>query len=251
MGRPLHRDLHILDVNIDLRDLEEVLVVALVGRLGGNLEAEAGAAHEDVADAGIFDGWETLLAVQPEAHVAEVQLYARDGKHDFVLVAVFDLLAAPAPVVVSAKFEDVWCEIVALDDEVLHDYINLWVRVLDTRDSVSPLVFKCFKLRKYHLRNVADVHKELGNDNFGEILDEMRLESGLAVLVVTQVDEQLLHSITKRLVLGISIKLVAEELELIEDTVGVPAILIPEEIVALIVKRVPIRGQQRASLRHD
>ena len=82
-----------------------------------------------------------------------------------------------------------------------------------------------------------------GKQNLGQVLDKMWLESWLAVFVIAKVMEQLLHGIAESLVLWVSIKLVADELDFVKDAVGVTAVFVAEEIVALVVKRVPTEGQ--------
>ena len=62
----------------------------------------------------------------------------------------------------------------------------------------------------------------------------MRLEGRLAVLVVAKILEQLLNRCGEGLILGILIKLIANELDLIKNSVGVGPILLTKEVVAMI-----------------
>ena len=52
-----------------------------------------------------------------------------------------------------------------------------------------------------------------------------------------------MHGIAESLVLWISIKLMANELDFVKNAVGVATIFVPEEKVALIIKFVPTKGQ--------
>jgi hypothetical protein len=55
--------------------------------------------------------------------------------------------------------------------------------------------------------------------------------------------EQMLYGVTESLVLWISIKLVADELDFVKDAVGVSTVFVAEKKVALIIKLVPTEGQ--------
>jgi hypothetical protein len=67
----------------------------------------------------------------------------------------------------------------------------------------------------------------------------VRLEDGLAVLVLTKVKEELVDRLGKLLVLRVSVKLLANELELVGDAVGVATVAAAEETVAVVVDLVP------------
>lgn len=220
----LELDLEVLDINIHLGDLEEVRTVVLrVSRLGRDLEAETLSTQEDVGNTLVLDGREALLPVDIVADVTEVHLDARHRDHDLVLVLVRDLLAAPAPVVVAGKLENVGGEVVALNDKVLDDSIHLRIAVLDARD-----------------RDVPDVLEETGEDDLGNILKEAGLESSVAAVVLAKIVEQLVEGVGESRVLGISVELVAQELELLKDTVRVRLVTVTEEEVALIIYLVPL-----------
>jgi len=221
----LQLDVDVLDVNVDRVDLEEVLAVGLVCSLHGDLETKTGTTKEDVHDTLVSNTGEALLLLDVVADVAKVALDARDGKHDLVLVLASDGLAAPAPVVVAAELHDVGSKVVTLEDEVLDDSVHHGVGVLDARN-----------------RDVADGLEETGEDNLGQILDEMRLELSLAVLILTEVEEELLDSITEGDVLSVLVELIDVELELIGNSVGVVAVAVTEEELALVVELVPLLG---------
>lgn len=67
----------------------------------------------------------------------------------------------------------------------------------------------------------------------------MWLKRGLALLVLTKIKEQFAHGLAKLLVLSILVELVANELELIGDAVGVATVLLAQKVIALVVKLVP------------
>lgn len=222
----LHLDLQVLDVRLNLGDLEEVGLRVLAGLIGGlhlDLEAEAGTAHENVHNTLVGDGGEALLALDVVRDVPEVHLHTRDGEHDLILVLARDGLAAPAPIVVRAKLQRVGGEVVALNDEVLNNGIDHGVAVLDTWD-----------------RDVAHVLKDGREDDIAQVLHEVRLEDGLAVLVVTEVVEKLVDGLGELLVLWVGIKLLADELELISNAVSVATVAAAQEVVAVVVELVPL-----------
>lgn len=130
----LQLDVHVLDVNVDGVDLEEVLAVSFVCSLHGDLEAQASTTEEDIHDTLISNTGEALLLLDVVADIAKVALDARDGKHDLVLVLAGNRLAAPAPVVVAAELQDVGSEVVTLKNKVLDNGIHHGIRVLDTGD---------------------------------------------------------------------------------------------------------------------
>ena len=52
-----------------------------------------------------------------------------------------------------------------------------------------------------------------------------------------------MHSIAESLILWVSIKLVANEFDFVKNAVGVATIFVAEEIVAMVIKCVPTKGQ--------
>ncbi len=70
----------------------------------------------------------------------------------------------------------------------------------------------------------------------------MRLERRLAVFVVAEIHEQALHGITKSPVLRVLLEVVGIRLQLVDDAVGVAAIALAEELMALVVDVVPLVG---------
>jgi hypothetical protein len=79
-----------------------------------------------------------------------------------------------------------------------------------------------------------------GEDDLGHILQKMGLEGCLATLVIAQIQEQLLNGVAKSPVLSIFIELVAKELDLVENTVGVGSVLLAEKMIALVVECIPL-----------
>lgn len=219
----LQLDVHVLDVNVNSVDLEEVLAVSLVCSLHSDLEAQTSTTKEDIHDTLISNTGEALLLLDVVADIAKVALDARDGKHDLVLVLAGDGLAAPAPVVVAAKLQDVGSEVVTLENEVLDNGIHHGIRVLDTRN-----------------RNVTNGLEDTGENDISQVLDKMRLELSLSVLVLTKVEEELLNSIAEGNVLLVLVELVNVEFELIGNSVGVVAVAVAEEELALVVELVPL-----------
>jgi hypothetical protein len=221
--RLLQLDVQVLNINIDGVDLEEVGLVGLVRGLHSDLEAQTSAAEEDVHDTLVGDAREALLLLDVVGDVAQVALHARNRQHDLILVAVLDLLAAPAPVVVAAELENVRGKVVTLNDEVLNDDIHHVVGELDTGDG-----------------NVADVLKEGREDDISQVLDQVRLEGRLAVLIVAKVVEELVHRLGEGFVLRVLVELLANELELVDDSVGVIPVAVTEQELAVVVKLVPL-----------
>lgn len=223
MFRLLQLDVEALHININFIDLEEVLAVALVSSFHGNLECEASASHEDIHDTSILDGWEALLLVDVVADILQVHLNTRYGDHDLILVLVGHGLSAPTEVVIAAKFEGVGRQVVALNDKVLNNSVNHRISVLNTRH-----------------RDVAHTLKDTWDDDVAEVLEKVRLECRLAVLIVAKLVEKSLHGLTKLLVLWILIKLITDEFEFIDHAVGVVTVTIAEEEAAFVVQLVPL-----------
>lgn len=71
----------------------------------------------------------------------------------------------------------------------------------------------------------------------------MWLEGGLAIIISAQVLEQLVHGGSESLVLRVSVELLAQELELVNDAVGVVLVAVAEEEVAVVVQAVPLLGR--------
>lgn len=153
----------------------------------------------------------------------QVTLDTGHGKHDLVLVLVGDLLAAPAPVIVAAELKNVRSQVVTLKDQVLDNEVDHRVLVLNTRNG-----------------DVADVLEERREDDIGQVLDQVRLELSLAVLVVAEIEEELVHGLAETLVERVLVELVNVELELVKNAVSVVAVAVAEEKVALVVELVPL-----------
>jgi len=223
----LHLDLKVLNVRLNLGDLEEVglrvVLAGLVSCLHLNLEAEAGATHEDVHNTLVGDGWEALLALDVVGNIPEIHLYTRDREHDLVLVLARDGLASPAPVVVRAKLQRVGSKVITLDDEVLNDGVDHGVAVFDTRDG-----------------DVTDVLEDGREDDVAQVLEKVGLEHSLAVLILTKVKEELVDRLSELLVLRVSVELLANEFELVGDAVSVSTVAATKEAVTIIVDLVPL-----------
>jgi hypothetical protein len=152
-------------------------------------------------------------------------LNSRPGDGDLVVSLVGHGLATHTEVVVIAELENVGEEIVAFNDQVFDDSIDHRVRHFNARDGY-----------------IAGVGEDGRDDDLGEILDQMRLEGRLAILIVAKIQEEFLDSITESLVLGITLELLGEELDLIEDAIGVTSITFSEKMMTLIVDLVPFIG---------
>lgn len=226
MVRFLHLDIDVLNVDVHLGNFEEVLAITRRSSLGSDLEAKTLTTHEEIADTSILNFRETLLALHVEGDITKVHLDTRDSQYDLVLILVGNLFPAPTPIVVCAEFENVGSEVVAFNDKILDHDVDGGIRVLDARD-----------------RNVSDVNQDFRNDNLGQVLDEMRLESWFTVFIIAKVKEQLLHGIAECLVLWVSLELVTDELDFVKDTVGVTTVFVAKEKVAPVVKCVPAESQ--------
>lgn len=224
----LELDVQVLDVNSDLIQSDEVLAILLVGGASSNLEVEALAAQNNVHNTSVGDRGETLLLLDVVANITKISLDASGRDHDLVVMLVADLLATPAEVVVTAKLESIGHQIVALNAQVLDNNIDHRVRNLDARNG-----------------DVADILEESRQDDVGQVLDKMFLELGLAILVVAELLEQALGGETELLVLRILIKLLAEELDLVKNAVGVIAIAVTEQEAALVIELIPLLGAGR------
>lgn len=227
----LKLDVEVLDIDVDVVNLEEVLAVLGVGGRHLDLEAETSSTEEDVHQTFIADGWESLLLADVVADIAEIHLNTAHGQHNRVLVAVGNVLASPAPVVVAGKLEHIGSEVVTLNHKVLNHRINHGVSVLDARYG-----------------NIADVLEDGRKDDVSQVLDEVRLEGRLPILVITEVIEQPLAGIGKAPVVGVLVELVGEELDLISDAIGVVAVTVAKEEVAAVVELVPLIG---STVLHD
>lgn len=68
----------------------------------------------------------------------------------------------------------------------------------------------------------------------------MGLEDRLAILIVAEILEKLCESLSKGVVLRILIELISKELDLVNNTVGVAAVLVAEEVATLVVELIPL-----------
>lgn len=159
------------------------------------------------------------------ADIAEIHLDTSDLDLNGLVVLVGNLLAAPSEVLVTGDLKDVGHEVVTLENQVLNDGIKLRVGVLNAGDG-----------------NVGNVLHDGRDDDISQVLDQMRLEDGLSVIIVAKVSEQLLAGLTEGLVLRIAVKLLGKELDLVDDTVGVTAVLVAEQESAVVVELVPLLG---------
>jgi hypothetical protein len=71
----------------------------------------------------------------------------------------------------------------------------------------------------------------------------MRLELCFSVLAGTKILEQFLQRHAKRFVLGILVELIAQEFELVEDSIGVVPVAFSQKEMSLVVKAVPLVGR--------
>ena len=221
----LELDVQVLDADGDIVDSDKMCAILCLSVASGKLEAEAFTSHEDIHDTLVGHGWEALLLLDVVCHILKIALDTRGSNHNLVLVLVADLSATQAEVVVVAELENVGEEVVALKDKVLNDGVDHRVRNLDTGN-----------------RDVASVLKDARDDDIGEILDEMRLEGDLAVCIVAEIEEEFLDSVAESLVLWVRIELLAQEVKLVQNAVGVISVAVAEEELSLIVQAVPLLG---------
>lgn len=223
----LEFNVQVLDADSNVVNGHEMSTVLWLGVASCELEAETLTTKEDVHDTLVSDRWETLLLLDVVGDILEVALDAGGSDHDLVLILVADLATTKAEIVVITEFKDIGEKIVALNHQILNDGVDHRIGDFNARNG-----------------NVTGVLKDARNDDICEILDEMGLESCLAVLIVSQVEEQLLDSLAERFVLWVSIELIAKEFEFVQDAIGVVAITITEEELSLIVKSIPLfRGR--------
>lgn len=221
----LDLDVQTLDINVNLLNLEEVLGVLLVGGGDLHLEGETVSGKENVNDTGVSERREALLPLDVVADISEIHLDTGNLDLNGLVVLVGNLLAAPAEVVLAGNLADIGCEVVALKNQVLNDGIELRIGVLNARDG-----------------NVGRVLHDGWDDNLSQILDQVGLEDGLAVLVVAEIIEQLLAGLGKGVVLRVLVELVDEELDLVKNSVGVASVLVAEQVPAMVIEVIPLSG---------
>lgn len=68
----------------------------------------------------------------------------------------------------------------------------------------------------------------------------MLLEGHVAAVVATKVIEELLHRIPKCLVLRVLVELIAKELKLIKNTIGMIPVALTQEVTAMVSELVPL-----------
>jgi hypothetical protein len=214
-----------LNLDVDSFDGNEMSALLRVGSTSCKLEAEALTMKHDIHNTLVGDGWEAGLLLHVIGDILEIHLNARCSNHHLVLVLAGDLAAAEAIVVIVAELENVREQVVTLDDQVLNNGVDHWVGDFNTRD--------------WHISSVLE---DAWDDHVDEILDQVRLECGLSIVISAEIVEQLLHGVGQSLVLWILVKLIAHELELVHNTVGVVSVSIAEEEVSLIVEGVPLVG---------
>lgn len=155
----------------------------------------------------------------------QVSLDARDVDLEFVLVRARNTLATISEVVVASHIQDVGEDVVGLNDKVTDHDISIGAGELNVRNW-----------------DVADGIDDVGNDDVSKILEKMGLEFWLAVTVVAEIVEEPVHGLGKRLVVRVLVELLTEELELLNDTIGVIPVALAQEEVALVVKLVVLLG---------
>ena len=197
--------------------------IFLVRGAGSKFEAETLAMEHNIHDTLVGDGWEAGLLLDVVGNILEIHLNARGSNHDLILVLAANLTTAKAVVIVIAKLEDVREEVVTLNDQVLDDSINHRIGNFDTWDG-----------------DISSVLEDTRDDHIDKIFDQVRLECGLAIVVGTEIVEELLHRIGKSLVLWVLVELVTKEFELVHDAVGVVPVALAEQEVSLVVESVPL-----------
>lgn len=219
--RLLELYVQVADSDLGIVNLEEAGAVVLVGGRELELEAEALAAKEDVADTSVSDGGEALLALDVVADVPQVALDLRGGDHHRLLALAVLSLASEAEVGVVTDLKDVGHQVITLKYQILDNSVKRTIRVLDAGH-----------------RDVANALEDVGKHDLGDVLDEMLLEGWLAVLIVAKIVEQLLERLSEPVVVGIDSELITHEPELVHDAVGVVAVAVAEQIVSLLVELV-------------
>lgn len=158
---------------------------------------------------------------------SQVHLDTRHRHHDLVLVPACNILATPTEPIIGAELEQIWREVIALNDQILDNGIHHRVGVLDTGK-----------------RDVLNIFEDGRNDNVAHVFEQMRLECGLAVLVIPKVIEQFLHCLGKGFVVSVLVELTGDELELVKNVIGMVAITIAKEKLALFIDLVPLFGSR-------
>ena len=68
----------------------------------------------------------------------------------------------------------------------------------------------------------------------------MLLESWLALFILAEMLEELLQRLGERFVLGILIKLLSDEFDLVDNAVGMGAVAFTQQVAALVVELLPL-----------
>lgn len=142
------------------------------------------------------------------------------------MVLVRSRLTTPFEVVIIGDFKHIWHQVVTLNDQVLDDGIDHGVGDLDARDG-----------------HISGVLEDARNDHVDKVFHQVRLECGLSILVRAKIIEELVHGIGKGLILWVLVELVAHELELVHDAVGMVFVAVAEQEVPLVIEGIPLIGR--------
>lgn len=132
MVRLLELDSHVTDAYVDLVDLEEASAVGLVSGGELELEAETFATKEDIGDAGVDEGRESLLLLDIITDIYEggqqivqvkiktkkwelaskITLNSGSGNHGTVLITIGNRLASESEVVVVSNLQEIGHQVV-------------------------------------------------------------------------------------------------------------------------------------------
>lgn len=135
-----------------------------------------------------------------------------------MFVTIWNRLASESEVVIVSNLQKIGHQVVRLNDQIFDHCIHHRIGIFNPGN-----------------RNIANILENLRENNLCYILNQLLLEDRLSILIISKVVEQLLYSISEAFIIDVSSELFAYKLELIRDTVGMLAIAITEQKVALVV----------------
>ena len=146
-----------------------------------------------------------------------------EGSIYLVILPARDRLPTPTHVVITVNFEHIGKQIIRFNNEVLDHRIEVRIGHFDPRN-----------------RDITDIGKDLGEDDFQEIFTQILGDRDLAIFRDTNVLEQLFDGFRKGTVLHILVKLIGQEFDLVEDAVHMALVALTQEETALLVQIVPL-----------
>lgn len=157
-----------------------------------------------------------------------------------VVVLVTDLLTSPPEVVITTEFHDVRHQIVTFDNDIFNHLKTVSFPILSKACDITHHIDHWVADFNARNRDIADILKETRQDDISNVLEQVLLELNRAVASTAQVSEQLLHGVPKSLVLGILVKLVPKELDLIKNPLRVAPITVAQQEVSAVTEPVPL-----------